>query len=174
YQPASEQWYTDSTWWESSVNLNEEHEYQLLLKTSDQKEKMTLNIIDITAGNRLVDSKTVDLKYAKKDGSNTRYYRDLAIDFPPEVCRDKEGNPTDDWSKVIEYNTNENLYVRNVHCFDAKLYNSKGSYQWTEAYEDYRFMWPDNVGKLGYACIKVSSIKRDYEDVLDMDMNTDQ
>jgi hypothetical protein len=172
YQPDSEQWYIDNTWWESSVNLNSEHEYQLLLKTSELDEKMTLSLIDITDGNKQADSKTVDLRYAKKDGSNTRYYRDLAIDFPPEVCRDEQGNPTDDWIEIIKYNTDENLYVRNVHCSDARLYNLEGSVLWTNSYEDCRFLWPDKRGQLGYACTKVSSIKRDYEDILTMDMNT--
>ena len=164
--------YTDETWWESSINLNSKHDYQILLKTSDQDEETTLNIIDITDGNKVVDSKTFDLMYSMKDGSNTRYYRDLAIDFPEEVCNDEQGEPTSDWVEVVKYNTNEDLYVKNVHCYDVQLYNSEGSYQWTDLYEDYRFLWPDSTAELSYACTKVSSIKRDYEDVLNLDMNT--
>jgi hypothetical protein len=171
WEPSEHAWYFDSGWWESTINLDKTHNYQLVLQTANEEQKMTLKIIDITANWSIVDTKTVDLKYSQKDGNNTSYYRDLAIDFPPEVCKDKMGKSTDDWDKVVEYNTNENLYVKNIHFYEAYLYNMQGRYQWQDSYTNYRFLWPDNINKVSYACTTVTPINRDYEDRVDLNLN---
>lgn len=172
YQPEGAKWYDDYPWWESNVSLDETHDYRLTLSTQKADETLTLSIYDLTAGVKLADTHTVKLKYAKKDGSNISFYRDEAIDFPDEVCKDVKGNATKDWPKVMAYNFNENIYLKNIRMSNVKLYKGDACQPWAQENTDCRFLWPDSsVAAVSYPCTNLSVVTRDSEDILNLDMN---
>jgi hypothetical protein len=171
YQPSPGAWYDDASWWESSINLNDTHDYQIEVDTSKKDEQFTLNIYDRTDGNKLVDSKTSEVWFSKKDGSNVAIYQESSIGFGDDICKDTNGNDTDDYNKVVMYNTNQNLYLKNVNFEDVILYNSKGSLKWEEKYTRTRWMWPAKVDKMSYAVVQVRSEKKDYERIVDINLN---
>jgi uncharacterized lipoprotein NlpE involved in copper resistance len=161
----------DNTWWESSINLDAGHDYQIILDSSQNKEQFILTIIDVTDGNKQIESKTFDLYYAKADGSNTAYYQNYAMDFPEDVRKDINQDDTVDWEKITQYNTNEDLYTKNIRISNAKLSNASGSVLWTEDLTQERFMWPDKNNKITYPCTTVDAEKRDYESIINLNMN---
>lgn len=161
----------DISWWESPVELNPEHDFKIVLDTSKKDGALFLSIIDITDGNKTVDTKEFSMSYVKADGSNTAYYQDYAIDFPDDVCKDTNGNDSKEWDQVVFYNTDEDLYMKNIQVSDAYLYNPSGSYLWTEEYTEDRFLWPYKTRTVDYICTTVNAVHSDYETVIDLDMN---
>jgi len=159
------------SWWESPVELDSTHDFKIILDTSKKDEQLVLTIVDVTDGNKTVDSKEFSLKYTKTDGSNTAYYQDYAIDFPDDVCKDTNNNDSKDWDQVVLYNTNQDLYMRNIQITDVYLYNASGSYLWTEEYTEDRFLWPYKTRAVDYVCTTVNVTKKDYETTIDLDMN---
>lgn len=159
-------------WWESSVELNPEHDYRLVLDTSQKDEEGTLSIFDLSDGEKLADSVTFELLYSKADGSTTAFYQDYSIDFPDDVKMDTSGNPSyDDWEEITLYNTNENVYVKNIKISNCKLFNSSGENLWKSEFTKDRYMWPNTLTKIKYPCVKISNSKQDYQMTLDIDMN---
>lgn len=161
----------EDTWWESSVNLDASHNYEIILDSSQKREQFTLTVVDITDGNKQIESKTFDLYYAEADGGNTAYYQNYAMDFPEEVRKDTNQKDTDDWEQITQYNTNEGLYTKNIRVSNAKLFNASGSVLWTEDLTQERFMWPDKSNRITYPCTTVDAVKRDYESVISLNMN---
>jgi hypothetical protein len=158
-------------WWESPVELDQTHDFRIILDTSEEKGQLRLTVEDLTAGGVTVDMKQFPMVGTEPDGSNTAYYQDFAIDFPDDVCRDLNGKESKDWDQVVAYNTDEGLCLKNIHVSDATLYNSSGSFLWTEDLTEDRFLWPYRTRKVDYVCTKVTAVKKDCETIIDLDMN---
>jgi hypothetical protein len=161
----------DDNWFESDVNLDSTHKYKLVLDCSQKDEYFTLSIYDVANANKKVDSKTCNLYYSKKDGSNISLYQDYAIDFPDDVKMDTTGQYSGDWEKVVAYNTNQNLYMRNITVSDACLYKSSAAYKWESGLTNDRFMWPEKSNNIKYACTTIRSVKQDVSCIIDLDLN---
>jgi hypothetical protein len=161
----------DNKWWESDVSLDETHDYKLVLDSSQKNEEVTLQVIDVTDGNKTVDSKTFQLYYTKADGSTTSYYSCISMAFPPDICKDTKGMDSDDYEEVLKYNTNEGLYFRNAILKDATLYNASGSMAWSASCTKDRFLWPTKSNTIEYPCITLTETKQDYEEIVNIDLN---
>lgn len=163
------------SWFESSISLDETHDYKLILDCSKQDETATLSILDITEGGRLADSAEFEVLYAKKDGSNLSLYQDYAIDYPEDIKMNQTGvNQTQNWEEVTLYNTNEGIYLNNIIIRDAKLSSTNGEYIWTEKRTNDRFMWPNTkCDRINYACTKIQKQVMDCELTLDLNLNYD-
>lgn len=162
----------DNKWWESTVNLDETHDYKLVLDSSKKNEQITLQVIDVTDKNKVVETKSFEFYYAKADGSTTSYYHCISMAFPPEICYDTKGNSdSTDYEEVLKYNTNEGLYFKNATLKDATLYKASGSHSWVESCTKDRFMWPAKVNTITYPCVTLKSVKKDCEEVVDLNLN---
>jgi N-acylglucosamine-6-phosphate 2-epimerase len=163
----------EKSWYESPIALDDAHDYKLILDCSYKDDTATLTIIDITAGNRTVDSAEFEVMYAKKDGSNLSMYQDYAIDFPDDIKKNQtRENSTDDWEEITLYNTDEGIYLNNIVIHDAKLYSPDGEYTWSEGRTNDHFMWPSTqFKKIDYACTKIRKQEMNSELILDLDMN---
>lgn len=161
------------SWYESSVVLDETHDYKLILDCSEKDGAARLIIVDITADNQIVDSAEFEVMYAKKDGSNLSMYQDFAIDFPEDIKRNRAGEYSqDDWEEITLYNTDEGIYLNNIVIHDAKLYSPDGEYSWSESRTNDHFMWPSTTfRKIDYACTKIRFQEKNNEMILDLDMN---
>ncbi len=162
----------DNKWWESTVNLDETHDYKLVLDSSKKDEQITLQVIDVTDNNKIVDTKSFEFYYSKADGSTTSYYHCISMAFPPDICCDTEGNAdSTDYEEVLKYNTNEDLYFKNATLKEAILYNASGSHSWVQSCTKDRFMWPNKPTSITYNCVNLTSVKQDYEEVVDINLN---
>lgn len=162
----------ESTWWESTVSLDASHDYKLELDSSKKDEEITLSVIDVTDGNKTVETKTVGFYFTKADGSNTSFYQCVSMAFPPDIRYDTKGNAdSSDYEEVLLYNTDQNIYFKNVKVTDLTLYNAAGSYSWTEERTKDRFMWPNQETKIKYPCVSVGSVKKDFEEVVSLNLN---
>ena len=161
------------SWYESSIVLDETHDYKLILDCSYKNDTATLTILDLTDGNREVDRAEFEVMYAKKDGSNLSMYQDFAIDFPEDIKKDRTGeNYTEDWEEITLYNSDEGIYLNNIVIQDATLYNPEGAYVWSEGRTNDRFMWPSTqCRKIDYACTRIRKQQMNSELILDLDMN---
>lgn len=161
------------SWYESSITLDETHDYKLVLDCSYKDETARISIYDITDGNRIVDSAEFELMYAKKNGSNLSMYQDFAIDFPDNIKKNRAGEYSEnDWEEITLYNTDEGIYLKNIVIHDAKLYLSDREFTWTEGCTNDRFMWPDTTfTKIDYVCTQIRSLTMNSDLILDLDMN---
>lgn len=155
-------------WYESRVGLATNHNYRLVLDSSKTNGWATLSVIDLSDGNKQVDSILFEMKYALKDGSNTAFYQDYALDFEDNTKMDTNGNPSTQWDEVTLYNTNQNLYMRKLRITNALL----GNQPWVQSNSRYRCTWPDNtITKINYPLVIVRSASFDTDLTLDLDMN---
>ena len=161
------------SWYESPVALDETHDYRLILDCSKKDNSATITIIDITDGNRMVDTADFEVMYARKDGSNLSMYQDYAIDYPDNIRKDRTGESfTQDWEEITLYNTNEGIYLNNIIIQDAKLHSPDGEYIWTEERTNDHFMWPSTwCKKMDYACTKIQKQQMNSELILNLDLN---
>ncbi len=161
-------------WYESKVRLKKNHDYRLTLDTSEQDELATLIIYDLTS-DKEVDRAQFRVKGMKCDGSNTVYLMDFALDYPDDVKKDTAGNPSkDDWKEIALYNTDENLYMRNVVVENVKIYAGGNEYVWDKTRTNNRSLWPDiHMTEVDYPCTKVIANEEDYDFSfrVDIDMN---
>ena len=158
-------------WYESKKNLNPTHRYRIELDASINDGEATLTAYNLTEGGVVDDSVTFQLRYAKKNGENVRIYQDYALDYPPNIKLDTQGNPSNDWEEITLYNTDENIYMKNVRIENVKIYNTDGEHIWTEEHTAERGMWPDKTNKIDYEVVKIKNPIFDSYIWFDFDMN---
>lgn len=161
------------SWFESSVVLDNTHDYQLILDCSYQDGVARLSIIDRTDNNKIADMAEFEVMSAKKDGSNLSLYQDYAIDYPDNIKKNQTGvNFTEDWEEITLYNTDEGIYLNNIVIRNAKLYSPDGEFAWTEKHTNDCFMWPNTqCRRIDYACTKIREQRKNRDFILDLDMN---
>lgn len=158
-------------WYESKVVLNPTHSYSIELDASKNDGEATLTAYDLTEGGKVADSITFQLQYAKKNGENVRIYQDFALDYPPNIKLDTTGNASEDWEEITLYNTDENIFMRNVRIENVKIFNTDGEHIWTEEHTAERGMWPDESNKIDYEVVKIKNPIFDSYIWFDFDMN---
>lgn len=155
-------------WRESSKDLPAGHNYRLVLDSSKSDGLTTLSAIDLSDGNKEVDSIQFEFLYSLKDGSNTSFYQDYAIDYPDNVKFGSNGDYSIDPTEITLYNTDQNIYMRKIIITNAML----GNQAWSRSNSICRCMWPDRSNsKINYPVVIVRSASFDTDLVLDLDMN---
>ena len=162
---------TTNTWYESRVTLSSRCDYRMTLDSSIDDGKATLTIYNLTT-NKVADSVTFELQHAKKDGSNTSYLTDFALDYPPNIKNDTAGKPTDDWVEITLHNSDRGIYMKNIRVKNCKLYKGESEYDWTNEVTQNRGIWPDSsIKKIDYPCTIIRNATENMEYIVDLDMN---
>ena len=170
YKPAVDGQYG---WYESKVRLDPTHDYRLTLDTSFENERAKLTVYDLTDG-RDVDEVTFGVKDLRSDGTTTSYLMDFAIDFPDNTKLGPDGKPSDNWSDIVLYNTDEDLFLQNVNVENVVIRKNGKVLDWDAGVTDHRAMWPDCSNKeIDYACTYLVCDEDDYDVCfrVDLDMN---
>lgn len=168
YQPKIE---GAQSWYESKVKLNASHDYRLILDSSEEDEKVTITIYDLTE-NKVADSKEFGIAYSLASGENTSFLQNYALDYPDDVKFDTKGNPSeDDWPEITLYNTDQGIYMKNVQITRATLANSGNEVNWTEELTSNRGMWPDKNVAIDYEVVKIYKDSFDTQFTVTFDMN---
>ncbi|HBR30467.1 MAG TPA: hypothetical protein DD733_00130 [Clostridiales bacterium] len=159
------------TWYESHTLLEYDRDYRLLLDSSLKDGRASLTIFDITE-NKIADSIEFEAAYSFSDGSNTSYLQNYALDYPDDVKFNTDGKYTDDdFVEITLYNTDENLYLKNICITDAKLYDSNNEITWSEERSQNRSMWPDMNISIDYEVVSVWKNSFDSSYTVSLNMN---
>ena len=172
YEPADK---TQRGWYESGVKLSRAHDYRLILDTSEEDEKATIIVYDLT-DDREADRAVFRVKNMKCDGSNTAYLMDFALDYPDNVRKDTDGKTTDDWKQITLYNTDQNLYMTNILVDNVKILpaGTDDEIPWDESVTNNRGLWPDkSMTEIDYVCTQLIELPSESGLVfrVDLDMN---
>lgn len=161
----------EATWYESSKPLKGDV-YTLILDSSAENEYASISAYSVDG--TLADTKTFPAPGAQSDGKNTSYLQDYALDFPEDLILGSDGKTTDDFTEVILYNTDQQLYMRNLKISEAQLCIDGTFRSWnTDSTTDVG-IWPDKNASPGYDAVRVSVYEK--YDTLDicLDMNRSQ
>ncbi len=165
YEPLNEDTYP---WYESSKILPQNDVYTLTLKLIDD------NYAELTAVGRNTgetDSVVLEVKGALKDGSNTAFLFNTALDYPPDTKVDREGNPSEDWAEITLANTDKGIYLRSYHASGLKLYQGEEEFDWTDDKSSAISIWPDKkIDGFDYAPTEVGLFDG-TEYYINLDMN---
>lgn len=159
-------------WDSNSKTLNGKHDYKIVLDTSYADGKAKVSAIDL-ADNSVADSMEFELWGAKKDGSNTLYLTDIAIDWADEnTFVDTQGNPTteDNWVEITKANMNQGIHLNNVRLYDIALYRNGTRLPWTKDLTDRRGIWSDKNDPIDVVTTRIHHIIEDYEYIIDLDL----
>lgn len=134
--PPHEKWYT------SAVCLEDTHDYRLVLDTSGEDGFAELAAYDLSLGGQKADSVRFYTKDTRRDGSNTVYYQNYAMDFPDYIKYTPDGRPSeDDWPQITLYNMDEGAYMKDLCICGCTL----DGQPWTAEMTRNRSVWPDRT-----------------------------
>ncbi len=145
-------------WKSNTPTLDPTHIYKLILDTSTLDETAVLTAYDLT-DDKVADSITFRLWGAKKDGTNTSFLTNAAIDWTVR--------PESDFIGKTNANVHQNLYLTNLKIYGINLYKDDKKYSFDT---DHRAIWPDKNMPVAHECVKVHHITKDDEYVIDIDM----
>lgn len=156
-------------WYMSSRALDTTHDYRLVLDTSQEDGWATMILYDLTAGGAEYDRASFRTLHTRKDGHNTVYYQDYALDFPDNVKYDTGGQPAgSNWPEITLYNTDENVYMKNLKILNVTINDRP----WTADKTGNRAVWPDcTMAWIDYPVVAISRGGFDSEWQIDIDMN---
>jgi len=155
-------------WYESDTLLDASHDYRLILNSSEFDGRAKLQILDITNDLTVADEIEFDITGSQKDGSNTAMLQNYALDYPENICCDRQGNSSGEWDEITLYNTDQNVFMRNIKIANATLNHQP----WTEEINSHMAMWPDNsISKIDYPVVIIRSAAAYSELLLDLEMN---
>ena len=110
------------------------------------------------------DSVRIEVKGAKKDGSNTAFLFNAAMDFPPDTIIDRNGKVYDygdaDWIEVVLANTDKGAYLKDLLVTNMKLLKGDEELKWVDDMNSSVAIWPDKT----YQGIDYSPTKVDIYD----------
>lgn len=157
-----------NSWYESSKTLPKNAQYQMKMTIKeDNYAVLTVNSLD----GRFKDSVTVEVKGAKKDGSNTSFLFNVALDYPPNTKLDRNGEPCEDWTEITLANSDKGIYFRKLHATNLSLYKKGEIQEWTESENSAVSIWPDkSVQGFDYSPTEVY-IYDGSEYYINLDMN---
>lgn len=162
---------TASTWYESDRRLRSDHDYRLVLDSSQKDGRAVLSVIDITTDIR-VDRVIFELQYAKADGSNTAYLTDFALDYPEDTRQGPDGQPSENWIDITLGNTDRGIYMRNLRVKNCRVTRDGVECDWTNEQTANRGIWPDaSMTGIDYECTRVRNAKENIAYIIDLDMN---
>lgn len=159
-------------WNADSKALNPKHDYRLILDSSSADEKVTLTAVDLSDGS-VADSMEFRLWGSKRDGSNTYYLTDIAIDWADAATMvDTHGNPTneEDWVEITMANMGQGIHLKNVRLYDIALYKDSERFVWTPELTDHRGIWSDAEDPVVVVTTRIHHITADSEYIVDLDL----
>ncbi len=165
YQPLND---STPTWYESSRILPKNDIYTMTLEiTDDNYAKLTV----VGEKTKWTDSVTLEVKGAKKGGSNTSFLFNTALDYPPDTKVDRHGNACEDWTEITLANSDKGLYLRNFHATELSLSFGETEIAWENRYNQAVSIWPDKtVSGFDYSPTEVG-IFDGTEYFINLDMN---
>lgn len=164
YEPVNQ---STPTWYESSKKLPKNDTYVMTLKLiEDEKALLTIE----AANSNFKDSVEVEVKGAKKDGSNTAFLFNVALDYPQNTKVDVNGNPSDNWKDITYGNTDKGVYLRSFRAYDLTLYQGETALDWTNDKNAAVSIWPDKKEGFDYAPTQVGLFDG-TEYFINLDMN---
>ena len=164
YEPVNQ---STPTWYESSKKLPKNDTYVMTLKLiEDEKALLTIE----AANSNFKDSVEVEVKGAKKDGSNTAFLFNVALDYPQNTKVDINGNPSEDWKDITYGNTDKGVYLKSFRACDLTLYNGETATDWTNDKNAAVSIWPDKKIGFDYAPTEVGLFDG-TEYYINLDMN---
>ncbi|HPE94832.1 MAG TPA: discoidin domain-containing protein [Bacillota bacterium] len=157
-------------WFDGGKALNASHTYTITLTTSKKDGSASICAYDLTAGEE-AETLTFDLYGSKKDGSNTSFLTDIAIDWANDATwTDSEGNPSRDWEKVFNAALGSGMYMKNVRIYGCSLYKGEEKLVWEEKYTHVRGIWPDGDSVIKAETTVIRSRLGDTEYIIDLDL----
>ncbi len=158
-------------WNADSKSLNPKHDYKLVLDSSEKDGYAVLTAIDLY-DNSVADTMEFKLWGSKKNGKNTSYLTDIAIDWAGDgTFVDTKGNPTTDWVEITKANMGQGIHLNNVRIYDCALYTSDGLRNvWAKDITDHRGIWSDSTHPIKEETTKIHHIIEDYEYIIDLDL----
>lgn len=155
------------TWYESSKKLPKNDTYVMTLKLiEDEKALITVEAVN----GKFKDSVEVEVKGAKKDGSNTAFLFNVALDYPQNTKVDVNGNPSDNWKDITYGNTDKGVCLRSFRAYDLTLYQGETALDWTNDKNAAVSIWPDKKEGFDYAPTQVGLFDG-TEYFINLDMN---
>lgn len=128
------------SWYESSKKLPKNGRYKITLSIiANESARLTVEGLD----NNFKDSVVIEVKGAKKDGSNTSMLFNVALDYPPNTKVDEKGSPCEDWTTITLANSDKGLYFRKLHATELTLFKSDVAEPWTDNKNSSIGLWPD-------------------------------
>lgn len=131
------------TWYESPRILPKDDIYTMTLELSSDNH-CVLNVVG-EKGAR--DRVRLEVKGAKKDGHNTAFLYNVALDYPPNTKVDRNGNPSEDWVEITLANTDKNMYLKSFRSYDLTLFKGEEEFAWTNDRNSAVSIWPDKAIK---------------------------
>lgn len=164
YQPVNE---STRTWYESGKKLPKNDTYVISLQLiEDEKALLTVEAVN----GKFKDSVEVEVKGAKKDGSNTAFLFNVALDYPSNTKVDVNGKPSDNWKDITYGNTDKGVYLKSFRAYDLTLYNGEAATDWTNDKNSAVSIWPDKAVGFDYAPTQVGLFDG-TEYYINLDMN---
>ncbi len=155
-------------WYDGGKTLDSHSNYRLVLDTSVEDGRAAIYAYDMRDGS-LADSITFDFYGVKKDGGNTAFLTDIAIDWTGEqTFVDTKGNPTEDWVEITKANTGHGMYLKNVRLYGCSLYKNEEKQIWTKSLTDHRGIWSDGDSEIDYVTTRIYCITEDMEYIVDL------
>lgn len=128
------------SWYESTKILPKNGRYRMTLKLiEDERAELVVEGIN----NNFKDSVKIEIKGAKKSGSNTGMLFNVALDYPPNTKVDEKGSPCDDWTTITLANSDKGLYFRKLQATELTLFKSDVAEPWTDNKNSSLGLWPD-------------------------------
>ena len=164
YEPVNQ---STPTWYESSKKLPKNDTYVMTLKLiEDEKALLTIE----AANSNFKDSVEVEVKGAKKDGSNTAFLFNVALDYPQNTKVDINGKPSENWKDITYGNTDKGVYLKSFRAYDLTLYQGEEALNWTNDKNAAVSIWPDKKEGFDYAPTQVGLFDG-TEYYINLDMN---
>ena len=164
YEPVNQ---STPTWYESSKKLPKNDTYVMTLKLiEDEKALLTIE----AANSNFKDSVEVEVKGAKKDGSNTAFLFNVALDYPQNTKVDVNGKPSENWKDITYGNTDKGVYLKSFRAYDLTLYQGETALNWTNDKNAAVSIWPDKKEGFDYAPTQVGLFDG-TEYYINLDMN---
>jgi hypothetical protein len=165
YEPLNS---STSTWYESRKILPRGDEYKLTLSLTE--DNYALLVVE-GHNNGFKDEVKVEVKGAKKDGSNTSFLFNVALDYPPNTKVDREGNPCEDWKEITYANTDKGIYFKNLRAYNLTLFQGENDkFPWINDKNTAVSIWPDLKLNFDYAPTEVGLFDG-TEYCINLDMN---
>ncbi len=155
-------------WYESSKILPSNDTYEMVLEIIDD-DYARLTVTGQNTG--VSDDILIEVKGAKKDGSNTAMLFNCALDFPPDTKVDRNGAPCQDWTEITLANTDLGIYFKSLRAKELTLFRNDEKLPWTNEKNSSVSIWPDKkVYGFDYAPTEIT-LYDGTEYLINFDMN---
>lgn len=159
-------------WNADAKTLNPKHDYMLVLDSSEKDGHAVVYAVDLY-DNTVADKLEFDLWGSKKDGSNTSYLTDIAIDWAGDATFvDTNGNPTtiENWVEITKANMGQGIRLNNVRLYGCALYKNGERSLWMKSMTDHRGIWSDSTHPIKEETTKIHHVTEDHEYIIDLDL----